>query len=99
MLGAARIANLNPTMVVIDSFSSIHKSLKFDENAAVAKHAVSQLEALSNTYGFGCILIHHNISMSAVPNSQQQVNVTPRYETISGVVERLTYYSIYFIRG
>jgi len=31
--------------------------------------------------------------MSTVPNSQQQVNVTPRYETISGVVERLTYYS------
>ncbi|MBR8839505.1 MAG: AAA family ATPase [Stigonema ocellatum SAG 48.90 = DSM 106950] len=54
------IAQLNPTMVVIDSFSSIHNSLDFDENAAVAKHAVSQLEALSNTYGFGCILIHHN---------------------------------------
>ncbi|MBR8840541.1 MAG: AAA family ATPase, partial [Stigonema ocellatum SAG 48.90 = DSM 106950] len=54
------IADLKPTMVVIDSFSSIHKSQEFDENAAVAKHAVSQLEALSNTYGFGCILIHHN---------------------------------------
>jgi exodeoxyribonuclease V alpha subunit len=31
--------------------------------------------------------------MSAVSNSQPQVNATPRYETISGVVERLTYYS------
>jgi len=31
--------------------------------------------------------------MSTAPNSQQQVNATPRYETISGVVERLTYYS------
>ncbi len=32
--------------------------------------------------------------MSTIPNiSQQQVNTTPRYETISGVVERLTYYS------
>jgi exodeoxyribonuclease V alpha subunit len=31
--------------------------------------------------------------MSTLPNSQQQVNATPRYETITGVVERLTYYS------
>src|SRR5579883_413331 len=31
--------------------------------------------------------------MSAVPNSQQQANASPQYETISGVVERLTYYS------
>jgi|GEM_PF-5301545 len=54
------IADLKPAMVVIDSFASIHKSLDFDENASAAKHAVSQLEALSNTYNFGCILIHHN---------------------------------------
>lgn len=31
--------------------------------------------------------------MSTTPNSQQQVNATPKYETITGVVERLTYYS------
>jgi len=32
--------------------------------------------------------------MSTIPNAQdQQTNATPRYETISGVVERLTYYS------
>ncbi|MFL9458287.1 hypothetical protein AB0758_45625 [Tolypothrix bouteillei VB521301_2] len=31
--------------------------------------------------------------MSTAPNSQPQTNATPRYETIAGVVERLTYYS------
>jgi hypothetical protein len=53
------IANLKPTLVVIDSFSSIHRDPSFDENSSQAKSTIYDLEALTNAYGCGCILIHH----------------------------------------
>lgn len=53
------IAELRPAMVVIDSFSSIHRDPAFDENSAQAKSTIYDLEALTNSYNCGCILIHH----------------------------------------
>lgn len=53
------ITDLRPSLVIIDSFSSIHRDPNFDENSATAKASIYKLEALSNTYNFGCILIHH----------------------------------------
>lgn len=53
------IADIRPTLVVIDSFSSIHRDPRFDENSSQAKSTIYDLEALTNAYGCGCILIHH----------------------------------------
>lgn len=53
------IEEIKPAFVVIDSFSSIHRDPNFDENSTQAKATIYDLEALSNSYGFGCILIHH----------------------------------------
>ena len=53
------IADLKPALVVIDSFSSIHRDPSFDENSSQAKSTIYDLEALTNTYNCGCILIHH----------------------------------------
>ncbi|MBD2124869.1 AAA family ATPase [Microcoleus sp. ZQ-A2] len=53
------IADLRPTLVIIDSFSSIHRDPSFDENSSQAKSTIYDLEALTNAYNCGCILIHH----------------------------------------
>jgi hypothetical protein len=53
------IADLRPTLVIIDSFSSIHRDPSFDENSSQAKATIYDLEALTNAYNCGCILIHH----------------------------------------
>jgi predicted transcriptional regulator len=53
------IADLRPALVVIDSFSSIHRDPSFDENSSQAKSTIYDLEALTNAYNCGCILIHH----------------------------------------
>jgi len=53
------IADLKPALVVIDSFSSIHRDPSFDENSSQAKSTIYDLEALTNAYNCGCILIHH----------------------------------------
>jgi hypothetical protein len=53
------INDLRPALVVIDSFSSIHRDPSFDENSSQAKSTIYDLEALTNAYGCGCILIHH----------------------------------------
>jgi hypothetical protein len=53
------IADLRPALVIIDSFSSIHRDPAFDENSAQAKSTIYDLEALTNSYNCGCILIHH----------------------------------------
>ncbi|HEY9830608.1 MAG TPA: AAA family ATPase [Stenomitos sp.] len=53
------IADLRPTLVIIDSFSSIHRDPSFDENSSQAKSTIYDLEALTNSYDCGCILIHH----------------------------------------
>jgi hypothetical protein len=53
------IADVRPVLVVIDSFSSIHRDPNFDENSTQAKNTVYQLESLSNTYGCSNILVHH----------------------------------------
>lgn len=53
------VADIKPALVVIDSFSSIHRDPSFDENSSQAKNTIYDLESLSNSYGFGCILIHH----------------------------------------
>lgn len=53
------IEDIKPAFVVIDSFSSIHRDPSFDENSTQAKMTIYDLEALSSTYGFGCVLIHH----------------------------------------
>ena len=53
------VADIKPALVIIDSFSSIHRDPSFDENSAQAKNTIYDLESLSNSYGFGCILIHH----------------------------------------
>jgi KaiC/GvpD/RAD55 family RecA-like ATPase len=53
------IEEIKPAFVLIDSFSSIHRDPNFDENSTQAKATIYDLEALSNSYGFGCILIHH----------------------------------------
>jgi hypothetical protein len=53
------LADLRPTLVVIDSFSSIHRDSSFDENSSQAKSTIYDLEALTNAYNCGCILIHH----------------------------------------
>jgi hypothetical protein len=45
--------------VIIDSFSSIHRDPSFDENSSQAKSTIYDLEALTNAYSCGCILIHH----------------------------------------
>ncbi|MGB7440690.1 MAG: AAA family ATPase [Coleofasciculaceae cyanobacterium] len=54
-----KIADLRPSLVIIDSFSSIHRDPNFDENSSQAKSTIYDLESLSNSYEFGCILIHH----------------------------------------
>jgi predicted transcriptional regulator len=53
------IADIRPTLLVIDSYSSIHRDPSFDENSSQAKSTIYDLEALTNAYGCGCILIHH----------------------------------------
>ncbi|MFB8788883.1 MAG: CHC2 zinc finger domain-containing protein [Potamolinea sp.] len=53
------VRDIRPTLVVIDSFSSIHRDPSFDENSAQAKSTIYDLEALSNSCDFGLILIHH----------------------------------------
>lgn len=53
------IADIRPALVIIDSFSSIHRDPSFDENSSQAKSTIYDLEALTNAYGCGCILIHH----------------------------------------
>jgi hypothetical protein len=53
------IADLRPALVIIDSFSSIHRDPSFDENSSQAKSTIYDLEALTNAYNCGCILIHH----------------------------------------
>jgi DNA-binding PadR family transcriptional regulator/KaiC/GvpD/RAD55 family RecA-like ATPase len=53
------IAELRPALVIIDSFSSIHRDPAFDENSSQAKSTIYDLEALTNSYNCGCILIHH----------------------------------------
>jgi len=53
------IADIRPALVVIDSFSSIHRDPSFDENSSQAKSTIYDLEALTNAYNCGCILIHH----------------------------------------
>jgi KaiC/GvpD/RAD55 family RecA-like ATPase len=53
------IEEIKPAFVVIDSFSSIHRDPNFDENSTQAKATIYDLEALSNSYAFGCVLIHH----------------------------------------
>ncbi len=53
------IADLRPALVVIDSFSSIHRDPNFDENSTQAKNTIYDLEALTNAYNCSCLLIHH----------------------------------------
>jgi len=53
------IKEVKPSLIIVDSFSSIHRDPNFDENSAQAKATVYDLEALTNTYGCGCFLIHH----------------------------------------
>jgi len=53
------IADVRPALVIIDSYSSIHRDPSFDENSSQAKSTIYDLEALTNAYGCGCILIHH----------------------------------------
>lgn len=53
------IADIRPALVIIDSFSSIHRDPSFDENSSQAKSTIYDLEALTNAYSCGCILIHH----------------------------------------
>ena len=53
------IADIRPALVIIDSFSSIHRDPSFDENSSQAKSTIYDLEALTNAYNCGCILIHH----------------------------------------
>ncbi|MBR8840285.1 MAG: AAA family ATPase [Stigonema ocellatum SAG 48.90 = DSM 106950] len=48
-----------PTLVVIDSFSAIHKDPSFDENSAQARRSVEQLQALATRYNAAILLIHH----------------------------------------
>jgi predicted transcriptional regulator len=55
------IEDTMPKLVMVDSFRAIHATDPlFDENKASASMAVKKLEALSNKYGFACLLIHHN---------------------------------------
>ena len=53
------IKEVKPSLIIVDSFSSIHRDPNFDENSAQAKSTVYNLEALTNAYGCGCVLIHH----------------------------------------
>lgn len=53
------IKAIRPVLVVIDSFSSIHRDPSFDENCTQAKKTIYDLEELSGLYSFGCVLIHH----------------------------------------
>lgn len=53
------VRDIRPTLVIVDSFSSIHRDPSFDENSAQAKSTIYDLEALSNSCDFGLILIHH----------------------------------------
>ncbi len=53
------LEEIKPTLVIIDSFSSIHRDDSFDENSASAKNTIYKLDALLNSYGASGILIHH----------------------------------------
>lgn len=53
------IKEVKPSLIIVDSFSSIHRDPNFDENSVQAKSTVYNLEALTNAYGCGCVLIHH----------------------------------------
>ena len=48
-----------PDLVIIDSFSSIHRDPSFDENSSQAKATLYQLEGLLSRYGCPAIMIHH----------------------------------------
>jgi len=53
------IADIRPSLVVIDSFSAIHKDMSFDENSALSRRSVVEIEALLNRYSATGLLIHH----------------------------------------
>ncbi|MDF5732478.1 MAG: AAA family ATPase [Rhizonema sp. PD38] len=53
------IADIRPSLVVIDSFSAIHKDMAFDENSALSRWSIVELEALLNRYSAAGLLIHH----------------------------------------
>jgi len=49
----------NPSLVVVDSFASIHSDGEFDENSAQAKATIYQLNRLLSRHNSAAILIHH----------------------------------------
>jgi hypothetical protein len=53
------VEQLQPDLILIDNFSSIHRESTFDENSSLAKMNVYRLESLSETHGCGIILLHH----------------------------------------
>ena len=48
-----------PSLIIMDSFASIHREPNFDENNTQAKNTIYKLNALSDKYNIPILLIHH----------------------------------------
>lgn len=55
----ARVDNLRPALVVVDSFAGIHLDPNFNEDSPQSRRIVTQLQKLSERYHSSIILIHH----------------------------------------
>lgn len=55
------IKDFRPTLVIVDSYNSIHSTdPNYDENSSKAGKTIRTFDALSQTYGCGFVVIHHN---------------------------------------
>lgn len=53
------IEDIRPTLVIIDSFASIHSSSQIDENSSLAANTIYKLNGLLERYNACGICIHH----------------------------------------
>jgi hypothetical protein len=55
------IKDFRPTLIVVDSYTSIHSTdPNYDENSSKAGKTLRTFDALSQAYGCGFVVIHHN---------------------------------------
>jgi hypothetical protein len=55
------IKEFRPTLIVVDSYTSIHSTdPNYDENSSKAGKTLRTFDALSQAYGCGFVVIHHN---------------------------------------
>jgi hypothetical protein len=55
------IKDFRPSLVIVDSYNSIHSTdPNYDENSSKAGKTIRTFDALSQTYGCGFVVIHHN---------------------------------------